>query len=125
MVLLSGEAVSKSLSMLTVVIFGTVPSSSVDKLTTLATFKFFDNCPASRDDSNATLIHLYSTHKYIILVTCIDGVSNPLNPRVCVEMAHNVSGGIVDPSLARTVTTKLTGASLDVWKKKGANADYL
>ena len=64
-----------------------------------------------------------SIHKYIILVT--DGVSNVLNPQECVELAHKVSGGIVNLSVARAVAKKLIDASLEEWKKKRENADNL
>ena len=57
-----------------------------------------------------------SIHKYIILVS--DGVSNVLNPQECVELAHKVSGGIVNLSVARAVAKKLIDASLEEWKKK-------
>ena len=64
-----------------------------------------------------------SIHKYIILVT--DGVSNVLNPQRCVELAHNVCGGIVNLSVARAIAKKLIDASLEEWKKKRENADSL
>ena len=64
-----------------------------------------------------------SIHKYIIMVT--DGVSNVLNPQECVELAHNVSEGIVNLSVAQAVVKKLIDASLDEWKKKRENADNL
>ena len=48
-----------------------------------------------------------------------------LNPQECVELAHNVSGGIVNLSVAQAVVKKLIDASLDKWKKKRENADNL